>query len=259
MREALWAETVKLRRSRLPWITVAAFTVATAVGGLFMFILQNPDRARALGLLGAKAQLAGGTADWPTYLGLLAQTVAIGGLLIFGLITIWIFGREFSDHTVKDLLALPTSRGAIVAAKFTVTAVWCLLLVAQMMVLGLLAGALLALPGWTPAAAVHGLARLLATAAMTVLLVTVFAVAASIGRGYLAAVAVMFVTVFLAQIIAVLGYGHLFPFSVPAIYSGVSGTGHAPVGVIGYALVVAVGAASVAATARWWRDADHSR
>lgn len=259
MREALWAETLKLRRSRLPWITMLAFAVAAAVGGLFMFILQDPDRARTLGLLGAKAQLAGGTADWPTYLGLLAQTVAVGGLLIFGLIIIWMFGREFSDHTAKDLLALPTSRSAIVAAKFAVTAIWCLLLAVQTVLLGLLIGALLRLPGWSSAAALHGLGRLLATAALTVALVTTFALAASIGRGYLAAVAVMFLTVFLAQIVAALGYGHLFPYSVPAIYSGVSGTGRAPVGVTGYTLVVLVGGLGVAATMRWWRDADHSR
>ncbi len=70
MREAIWAELLKARRSRLPWLTVLAFTVASGVGGLFMFILQDPDRARTLGLLGAKAvQLAGATADWPSYLG----------------------------------------------------------------------------------------------------------------------------------------------------------------------------------------------
>jgi ABC-2 type transport system permease protein len=256
MGEALWAEWLKLRRSRLPWITTVAFTVAAAVGGLFMFILQDPDRARTLGLLGAKAQLAGGTADWPAYLSLLAQTVAVGGMLIFGLVTIWVFGREFTDHTAKDMLALPTSRSAIVAAKFVVSATWCLLLAGQTALLGLFIGTLLRLPGWSIDAALHGLARLIVTAAMTVFLVTTFALAASIGRGYLAAIAVMFLTVFLAQVIAVLGYGYLFPYSVPAIYSGAGGPGHTPVGAAGYTLVVLVGGASVAATIQWWRDAD---
>src|SRR5204862_1760089 len=137
MCEAVWAELLKARRSRLPWITIAAFVVAPAVGGLFMFILADPARARSLGLLGTKAQLAGGTADWPSYLGLLAQTVAVGGTIIFGLIVIWTFGREFSDHTVKDLLALPTPRTTIVAAKFVVTGAWCLLLALQTYLLGL--------------------------------------------------------------------------------------------------------------------------
>jgi ABC-2 type transport system permease protein len=131
MREALWAELLKARRSRLPWLTAVAFAVVTVVCGMFMFILQDPARARALGLLGGKAQLSGASADWPGYLALLSQAVAVGGIMIYGVIAIWLFGREFSDRTAKDLLALPTSRTAIVAAKFTLAAGWALLLAAQ--------------------------------------------------------------------------------------------------------------------------------
>jgi ABC-2 type transport system permease protein len=212
-----------------------------------------------MGLLGAKAQLAGGSADWPGYFALLTQTIAVGGALIFGVIVIWTFGREFSDHTAKDLLALPTSRATIVAAKYTVTAIWCLALTAQTYLLGLAVGAVLRLPGWTTAGAVSALARMMVAAALAVLLVTALGLAASVGRGYLAAIGVMFLTVFLAQVIAVLGYGHLFPWSVPAIYSEVGGADHPAVGPIGYSLVVVVAAVSVSATVVWWDTADHTR
>jgi ABC-2 type transport system permease protein len=259
MREALWAELLKVRRSRLPWVSVLAFTIVAGVGGLFMFILANPARARALGLLGAKSQLAGGTADWPTYFGFLGQAIAVGGTIVFGLIVTWVFGREFSDHTVKDLLALPTPRTTVVAAKFVVTGVWCLLLAGYTYVLGLAVGAVLGLPGWSAGTAVRGLGVLLATAAMTALLIAPFALAASVGRGYLAAVGVMFATVFTAQVIALLGYGPYFPWSVPALYSGVAGPDQPTPGLLGYLLVVAAGAAGVIATAAWWRNADHSR
>jgi ABC-2 type transport system permease protein len=259
MREAIWAELLKARRSRLPWLTVLAFTVAAGVGGLFMFILQDPDRARTLGLLGAKAQLAGASADWPSYFGLLTQTVAVGGALIFGVIVIWTFGREYSDRTVKDLLALPTSRTAIVAAKYSVTAVWCLLLTVQTYLLGLVLGATLQLPGWNNTLAVEAMARMMAAAVMTVLLTTTLGLAASVGQGYLGGIGVMFLTVFLAQVIAVLGYGHLFPWSVPAIYSGAGGTEQEAVGFVGYGLVILVGATSVIANATWWRRADYSQ
>lgn len=82
---ALEAEWLKLRRSRLPWFTLAACTLGTAVGGLFMYISVNPERARALGLSGAKAQLSTVTPDWAGYLGLLAQIVGFGGVGIFGM------------------------------------------------------------------------------------------------------------------------------------------------------------------------------
>jgi ABC-2 type transport system permease protein len=94
---------------------------------------------------------------------------------------------------------------------------------------------------------------------MTWLLVSVLALAASAWRGYLAAVGVMFVIVFLAQILAALGYGHLFPWSVPAILSGLSGSDRPAVGVVGYALVATVGAAGIVATMLWWRNADQNR
>ena len=256
MREALAAEVLKARRSRLPWLSVAAFVVATAVGALFMFILADPDRARSLGLLGSKAQLSGATADWPGYLSFLAQITAVGGVGVFGVIVIWTFGREFSDHTAKDLLALPTPRTTIVAAKFAVTGVWCLLLALQTYLLGLAAGAALELPGWDGATALRGLARLLVVAFMTWLLVSVLALAASVWRGYLAAVGVMFLIVFLAQIVATMGYGHIFPWSVPGILSGLSGGDRPSVGVPGYALVAIVGAAGIMATTLWWRNAD---
>ncbi len=259
MRDAVWAELLKARRSRLPWVSTLAFAVVAGVGGLFMFILADPARARALGLLGTKSQLVEGTSDWPTYFGLLAQSVAVGGSIVFGLIVIWSFGREFSDHTAKDLLALPTPRTHVVAAKFAVTGVWCLLLAVETYLLGLVIGTGLGLPGWSVAAAARALGILLATAVMAVLLVTPLGLAASAGRGYLAAVGVLFGIVFVAQIVATLGYGQYFPWSVPALYSGVAGPDESKPGPVGYLLVLAVGAAGALATAAWWRGADQNR
>ena len=43
------------------------------------------------------------------------------------------------------------------------------------------------------------------------------------GRGYLPGVAVMFLTVLTAQVVAVLGYGAWFPWSVPSLVAGAAG------------------------------------
>lgn len=259
MREALWAELLKVRRSRLPWITALAFAVAALVCGMFMFILADPARARAFGLLGGKAQLSGATADWPGYLALLAQAVAVGGLGVYGLIAIWLFGREFSDRTATDLLALPTSRTAVVAAKFTVAAMWALLLALLLAGLGLLIGAALALPAWSAPNVAAGVAHLVVAAGLAALTTTPLALAASVGRGYLAAVGVLFGVIFASQIIAALGYGAVFPWSVPGLYAGIAGAAQDPPGPPGLLLVVLTGAAGTAATAAWWNRADHIR
>jgi ABC-2 type transport system permease protein len=125
---ALWAETLKVRRSKVPFFTALGFSMAPLVGGLFMIILKDPEAAKSMGLISTKAQLMAGTADWPTFFNILAQAVAVGGAILFAIITAWVFGREFSDKTAKELLALPTSRGTIIAAKFIVTAMWTLAL-----------------------------------------------------------------------------------------------------------------------------------
>jgi ABC-2 type transport system permease protein len=149
LRVSLWAETLKMRRSKVPLFTFIGLSIAPLVGGLFMIILKDPEAARSMGLISTKAQLTAGTADWSTFFNILAQAVAMGGAFVFAILTAWVFGREFSDRTAKELLALPTSREAIVAAKFVVIAAWALILSLWVFLFGLLVGKLVVIPGWS--------------------------------------------------------------------------------------------------------------
>ncbi len=253
---ALWTEALKAARSRMPWLTALGFSLAPLMGGLFMLILKDPVRARRFGLVSAKAQITAGAADWPAYFALLAQAVAVGGLIVFALIAIWVFGREYTDRTVIDLLALPTSRLAIVGAKFVVVASWCAVLMALVYALGLVVGAMVGLPGWSLALAVGSAGQLVATAGLTVVLITPFAWAASAGRGYLPPIGAVFLVLFLSQVIAALGWGAYFPWSVPALFSGVAGPGVRDLGLGSYLLVMLTGVVGVAGTLAWWWLAD---
>ena len=137
------SEALKARRSMVPWGVAGGLTLAPIVIGLFMLILQNPDAARALGLLGSKAALSAGTADWPTFLLMLGQALTVGGAVLFAFLTAWIFGREFADRTVRELLAVPTRRRTIVLSKFIVVAAWATAIVVWAIALGLTIGFLL--------------------------------------------------------------------------------------------------------------------
>ncbi|MEW5721354.1 MAG: ABC transporter permease, partial [Chloroflexota bacterium] len=57
---AFWAETLKARRSKISLLTTLGFLILPLAGGLFMIILKNPEQARAMGLISAKAQLTVG-------------------------------------------------------------------------------------------------------------------------------------------------------------------------------------------------------
>jgi ABC-2 type transport system permease protein len=256
---ALWAEALKARRSKVSPGATSGFMILPLVGGLFMIILKNPERARAMGLISLKAQLAGGVADWPTYFEILLQGTAVGGGILFAFITAWVFGREFSDHTAKELLAIPTPRGIIVGAKFVLTAFWILGLVLLSFAVGLGIGAAVGIPGWSPDLVWTSLGSLLLIALLLFMLMPTVALFASAGGGYLPPLGWALSTLAFAQVVGVLGWGDWFPWSVPVLVSGMLGPTAQQVGVHSYVLVLLTFVAGLAATFAWWRSADQAR
>jgi ABC-2 type transport system permease protein len=227
------------------------------VATLFMYILKDPLRARSMGLLSTKAQLVG-VADWPTLLGLLAQSTAVGGLLVMAMAMSWLFGREFSDRTAPNLLATSTPRASIVLAKFVVFAAWAAGLIALVPLIGMAGGALVGLPGWSPGVARRGLLDVIVAGALTASITTPVALLASVGRGYLAPLGWALLTMALSQVVSVTGWGSWFPWAVPSLYAGLAGERSVQLGPHSYFLVALIGAAGVALTVAWWRNADHS-
>lgn len=256
---ALWAEWLKARRSKVPLLTALGFSMMPLMGGLFMIILKDPEGARKMGLLGAKAQLTVGVADWPAFFGILAQAVAVGGGILFAVITIWVFGREFSDHTAKELLALPTPRAAIVGAKFLIIALWGVSLTLLVFGLGLAVGWLVDIPGWSAALAQSAFVDVVGSAILTLALMPFVALLASTGRGYLPPFGWTILTVFLANIVALTGWGDWFPWSVPALFSGAAGPRVEQIELHSYVVVAMTLLLGLASTFLWWRKADQTR
>ncbi len=75
---ALWAEVLKFRRSKAPWLSALVFSIIPLAFGFFMLLLGNPELASRLGILTMKAQMTIRAADWPSYFGLLAEATAAG-------------------------------------------------------------------------------------------------------------------------------------------------------------------------------------
>jgi ABC-2 type transport system permease protein len=224
-----------------------------------MIILKDPEAARSMGLISAKAQLMIGTADWPAYLSILGQAVAAGGYILFSILTAWVFGREFSDRTVKELLALPIRRETIVLAKFLVVFGWAAGMSLLTFGIGLLIGFLVIIPGWSGALLAASTVNILGAAALTLGLLPFVALLASAGRGYLPAFGWAVLTVVLAQLSAVLGWGDWFPWAVPALFSGVAGPRAEQLGPHSYLLIFLAAAVGLAGTLIWWQKADQAK
>ncbi|MGP4030295.1 ABC transporter permease [Actinomadura sp. 3N407] len=244
MSAALRTETIKFLRSRAPCATLTAILLPVALAALFAVASDTPR-------LGAKSRALGITPDWPGFHTALMQIDAAGGFLLFGILVTWMFGREFSDRTVLDLLALPTSRTAIILAKFTVTTAWLLLLAALQTAAWLATGTLLGLPG----TAHQGLPDLLLLLGLTIALTLPVALAASAGRGYLPGIAATIALLVSGVSAATLGASAWFPWAVPATASGLTGAASLPL--TGLTIAAATAATGIAATALWWRQADH--
>lgn len=251
--QAIWVEALKARRSRMPLVTALGVALIALGGGLFMIVLKDPELALRSGLISTKARLTMGVADWPTYLGFLTTAIGAGGGIFFAFVVTWVFGREYSDRTAKDLLALPTSRSAIVAAKFVIVAVWCAVLAAIVYVTGLAVGALVGLPQVPPQVILQGGVTLAIVFCLSAPLVTPIAFFASAGHGYLPPLGVALLAMGLAQVMGILGWAEYFPWAVPVVYAQGQ-----PLGVVSYVIVLLTCLAGLAVTFVWWELADQT-
>ena len=253
--DMMWIELRKALRSRMPLFTALGSLFMPLGIGFLIFLAKNPQLASQLGLVSAKANLtAFSAADWPSYLKLLSQVIAAGGFFLSVLAISWVFGREFVDGTLKDMLAVPVARQAILLAKFSVVALWTAALIVLIFVLGLGLGALIGLPQGAPGVVLEGSARAAITGLLVIALVFPFALMASIGRGYLLPLGIAILIAVLSNLVVVAGWGDYFPWAVAGLY-----TQGLPLAPISFWIVFLTGLAGVFATYLWWHYADQNR
>ena len=254
--DMLWVEFRKTLRSRMPLFTVLGSLVMPLGISFLIFVSRNPDISRKLGLISVKANLMADTAtNWPAYMNLFGQMIAAGGFLFFCLIVSWVFGREFSDGTLKDMLAVPVPRASILLAKFTVSAAWSAGLSLGIVALGLGMGALIGLPQGSTGVILQGCLRAVVAAGLAIVVAMPFALLASIGRGYLLPVGAAILTMIVGNVVAIAGWGEYFPWDVPGLYSQPK----IVLPAASFWIVLLAGLAGMAATYLWWKFADQSR
>jgi len=257
---AFIAESLKNKRSKIIWITFLAFAIAPIFGALLMYLMKDGSYDGLSGILKSKAVIFSFTSDWNSYLSLLSQAVGVGGVVIFGFAAAWLFGREFSDGTAKDLLSLPISRTMILNAKFIYYIVWCLALAISNLLLGLLFGSVLQISGWKAGMLIDNLKVYFITTMMTILLNTAIAFFAVTGKGYLAPLGIVITALVLAQILGALGMGIYFPWAIPGIFSGSGGAQlRSQLNLISYSVLLVTCVMGYLGTILWWKYADQTK
>jgi ABC-2 type transport system permease protein len=225
--------------------------------GLLMMVAKHPELAGNSAILSTKASFIS-EASWIAYFELLKQLLLVLGVMGPGIVIIWIFGREYSDRVIKDILSLPVSRTIIVTAKFIVGFIWSILLLAFLFGIGILSGVAIGLEGWAPELFTSTLKIVSICSLLSVALFTPAALVTCISRGYLLPVGVLILIVMITQFIfaGFPGVTPYFPWAVPAIYSGITGPHSPEPGILSLIILSITVLAGFSGTALWWRHAD---
>jgi len=255
---ALATELTKVLKSKMLWVTFIFFAFIAVMLGFLMLIAKHPEIGRNSEVFSMKASMIS-KADWPTYYLLLIQMVLTVGSLGPSIVAIWVFGREYSDRTIKDILALPVSRLNIVMAKLIVVFIWSLLLLILLYGFSIIMGLVINLDGWKTDLFSQNSIVYTVSALLTVLLFPVVAFITCISRGYLLPVGITILLMITTQFvfIGMPGLTPYFPWAVPGLFSGAAGPLSPKPETLSYIILGLTSLLGIAGTAAWWRYADH--
>lgn len=223
-------EVLKARRSVVFWVVLAVFTGLPLMVGL----LREPG------------------SDWEHYLADLLGPVASLLVVGYSFTSAWVFGREYVDGTMKDLLVKPIAKRYSVLSKFIVITLWNELLAVLTFGAILSAGAILGIDGATVSLIFETWLSFLSTALMIMAVCMTSALLANVTRGYLAPIGFAFVVVIASNIVVQLGLGPYFPWTIPVLWLTESS-----IGTVSLIIVAAAGIVGFAGTVAWWRYAEH--
>src|SRR5699024_8304221 len=120
-------------------------------------------------------------------------------------------------------LAISDQRSTVIFAKFTAIFITNIFLTFLIFIVGIMIGFLLRIDDFTWQLFNNNGTSIMIVSGITILLSAPFGFFASFGRGYLLSLGAIFIILIFSQIIVAIGYGEYFPWSVPVLYSGITG------------------------------------
>jgi ABC-2 type transport system permease protein len=257
---SIWAESLKVKKSAMFVGTILFFAFIGIMMGLLMFLARHPEIAGRTEIMAAKASMFG-SGDWSSLMDVLIQIALTVSTLGFGLATAWVFGREYADKVIKDIIALPVSRTTIVFSKLVVVFAWCLVLTLVIFVSGSITGIFSGMPGWSAEVFLKGFSMFVACSMLNILLCPWVAFISSMGRGYLLSIAYLILTLIVTQLIFVgaPALATYTPWAFPALFSGIAGSAAPEVSFAAIAIYAAWAISGIVFTVAWWNYADQKQ
>lgn len=225
-------EALKVLRSSVFWIMVAAFATMPIMLGLVTYI-----NAADVG--------------WKPYLTDLLGSITALLVIGFSFTACWVFGREYTDKTISELLVKPVSKFYVVLSKFIVIFLWDVLLASFMFAVVLIMGILIGLHGGTWMLIMNSFLTFMVTSLLIMVVSTISALLANVSKGYLAPIGFAFLIVVISNVIAQAGLAAYFPWTIPSLFIS-----NVPLGFPSIAILAVTGITGFIGTVAWWRFAD---
>lgn len=246
MLRALAAEFTKLKRSSLPLWTALTVLLAPMLSNVFVVAQESGPI----------------TVQWTEFFALASMTMGTWyGFLLFGLVTSFVFGREYGEGVAPSLLTVPTRREYFVLAKLVVVAAWILMLALLALLSQAAAATLIGLDGFTWSSLWSTTRDVLTVTLLVFLTQPLVALVAVTSRGVFAPMIFSAFGFSAGMIGGIAGWGDWLPWAMPAAIGGTflgSVLPAEPGGLTAGSWIIAVGlfAIGLAATLLWVNRAD---
>ncbi len=227
----VYCEIRKVYKSSVFWVVVAAFAF---LPGISLFKYFNVTGA-----------------SWGSYLADVLKNFSALLVIGFAFTTCWIFGREYTDNTINDLLVKPVSKLCIAISKFIVIILWNSLLTIIMFADVLLIGAYIGLTGSTATLILNYFLAFMAASVLTMFVSTVSSFAANVTKGYLAPIGLIFLVMIIINVVENIGLSAYIPWTIPGLI--LSDGVLSPISIL---ILAITGIAGFIGTVAWWRFVD---
>lgn len=222
-------EIRKVYKSSVFWVVIVAFTLLP-----FLALVKYFGAANLI---------------WKSYLTNILYIFTSLLVIGFAFTSCWVFGREYTDKTINDLLVKPVSKLSIAISKFIVLVLWNSLLTILMFAVVVLIGAYIGLTGGTAALILHYFLMFMAASLLVMFVSTVCSFMANVTKGYLAPIGIIFLIVVLINIVGAFDWLSAYiPWTIPRLL--ISDGAISPVSII---ILAVTGIIGFVGTVAWWR------
>jgi len=228
----IYCEILKVLRSSVFWILLIAFATMPVMLGLVTY-MNAAD------------------VNWGPYLADLLGSITALLVIGFSFTACWVFGREFTDKTISELLVKPVSKLYVILSKFIVIFLWDVVLALFMFAVVIIMGLLIGLRGGTVTLIMSNLLTFMIASLLIMVVSTVSALLANISKGYLAPIGFTLLIVVISNVIAQAGLAAYFPWAIPSLFFS-----NASLGIVSIVILAVTGIVEFIGTIAWWRFAE---